>query len=124
METTTCEYTLWNLLPNIRYEIAWNMVNNFGLTQKEAAAKLEITPAAVCMYLSGKCGKWHIKNKNILKEIQVSAENIIKNENNDLVKETCRVCKIVRDDGLLPIPIQKAKSKKSFYEIEGGKKCP
>jgi predicted transcriptional regulator len=110
MRTTTCEYILWNLLPTIRYEIAWNMVNIFGLTQRETAAKLEITPAAVCMYLSGKRGKCHINNKNILKELQVSAENIIKNEKNDLVKETCRVCKIVRDNGLIPISNSKTNS--------------
>jgi predicted transcriptional regulator len=110
MKTTTCEHILWNLLPSIRYEIARNMVNNFGLTQKETAVKLEITPAAVCMYLSGKRGQYNIKNESILKEIQCSAENIIKDEKHDLIKETCRICKIVRANGLLPISNSKRQS--------------
>ena len=101
MKRTTCEYILWNLLPVIRHEIARSMVNDFGLNQKEAAAKLEISPAAVCMYLSEKRGKSNIKNESFLKEIKSSAENIIKDENIDLIEETCRLCKIINPRGLL-----------------------
>ncbi len=73
MKRTHCEYVLWNLLPAVRNEIARSMVNNFGLTQKEAAAKLEITPAAVSMYLSDKRGNIKIRDKKIINEIKVSA---------------------------------------------------
>jgi predicted transcriptional regulator len=96
MKTTTCEYILWNLLPSIRFEIARSMVDTFGLSQKETASKLDITPAAVCMYLSGKRGKYYINDEAILKEILISAKNIIKDENRDLISETCRICKIAR----------------------------
>ena len=65
MKRTPCEYLLWNLLPAIRNEIARSMINDFGLTQKEAAAKLEITPAAVCMYLSNKRGNIKIREKKL-----------------------------------------------------------
>jgi predicted transcriptional regulator len=102
MKRVPCEYILWNLLPAVRNEIARSMVNNFGLNQKEAAAKLEITPAAVCMYLSDKRGNIKIRDKKIINEIQVSAENIIKNENIDLIKETCRLCKIIKSKKLSP----------------------
>jgi predicted transcriptional regulator len=78
------------------------MINDFGLNQKEAAAKLGITPAAVCMYLSEKRGKSNIKDETILKEIKKSAENIIKDENIDLIEETCRLCKIIKSKGLFP----------------------
>jgi predicted transcriptional regulator len=102
MKRTPCEYLLWNLLPAIRSEIARSMVNDFGLNQKEAAEKLEIQPAAVCMYLSDKRGKSNINDKSFLKEIKISAEKIIKNQNTDIVNETCRLCKIIRSKGLFP----------------------
>lgn len=102
MKRTPCEYLLWNLLPAIRSEIARSMVNDFGLNQKEAAEKLEIQPAAVCMYLSDKRGKSDINNESFLKEIKISAEKIIKNRNTDIVNETCRLCKIIRSKGLFP----------------------
>ena len=102
MKRTPCEYVLWNLLPSVRHEIAISMINDFGLNQKEAAAKLGITPAAVCMYLSEKRGKSNIKDETILKEIKKSAENIIKDENIDPIEETCRLCKIIKSKGLFP----------------------
>ena len=48
MKRTTCEYIIWNGLPVIRKEIAVSMINDYGLSQKETAGKLDITPAAVC----------------------------------------------------------------------------
>jgi predicted transcriptional regulator len=101
MKRTPCEYLLWNLLPSIRSGIARSMVNDFGLTQKEAAVKLEIQPAAVCMYMADKRGKSNIKNKEILKEIRNSAEKIIKNEDTDIVVETCRLCKLIKSKKML-----------------------
>jgi len=102
MKKAPCEYVIWNLLPAVRNEITRSMVNDFGLNQKEAAAKLEITPASVCMYLSEKRGKSNIGNESILKEIKISAESIIKDENIDLIGETCRLCKIIKSKGLFP----------------------
>jgi len=102
MKRTPCEYLLWNLLPAIRSEIARCMVNDFGLIQKEAAEKLEIQPAAVCMYLSDKRGKSNFKNKILLDEIKVSAKNIIEDEKKDIVIETCRLCKLMKSKGLFP----------------------
>ena len=102
MKRTPCEYLLWNLLPSIRSEIARSMVNNFGLSQKEAAEKLEIQPAAVCMYLSDKRGKSNFKNKILLDEIKISAKNIIEDEKKDIVIETCRLCKLIKSKGLFP----------------------
>jgi len=43
------------------------MINDFGLNQKEAADKLNLTPAAVCQYLSRKRGKISITEEEILK---------------------------------------------------------
>ena len=99
MRRTTCEYMMWNGLPVIRKEIAESMINDYGLSQKEAAEKLGITPAAVCQYISKKRGKIEISDKKVLKEIKASAENIIENGDSSVLSETCRICKIVRASG-------------------------
>ena len=98
MRRTTCEYMMWNGLPVIRREIAESMIHDFGLTQKEAAEKLGVTPAAVCQYLSKKRGKITIEDKVILEEIHVSAKRIISNGNGSVIHETCRICKILRSN--------------------------
>ena len=73
MQRTTCEYMMWNGLPVIRKEIALSMINSFGLSQKEAAEKMNLTPAAVCQYLARKRGKVKIIDVEILTEINITA---------------------------------------------------
>ena len=98
MKRTTCEYMMWNGLPVIRKEIAEAMINEFGLSQKETAEKLGITPAAVCQYVSRKRGRFDISDNHVLKEIKTSAKRIIENGNDDVIPETCRICKILRSE--------------------------
>ena len=100
MKSTPCEFMKWNGLPVIRREIAESMINKFGLSQKDAALKLGLTPAAVCQYVSKKRGKIKIIDEKILEEIDKSAKIIIKNGSNSTVSETCRICKIMREEGL------------------------
>jgi predicted transcriptional regulator len=102
MKRTPCEYILWNGLPVIRKEIAESMISNFGLNQKEAAEKLGMTPAAVCQYLSKKRGNTAIENEELLKEITLSAERIISQEEVDVIEETCRICKLFMEKGVFP----------------------
>jgi predicted transcriptional regulator len=87
---------MWNGLPVIRKEIAESMITDFGLSQKETAEKLGITPAAVCQYLSKKRGRSNIADELILNEIKISAKNIINNGNHCIIPETCRICKLIR----------------------------
>lgn len=96
MKRTTCEYMMWNGLPAIRKEIAESMIDDFGLSQKETAERLGITPAAVCQYISRKRGRVDISDKVVLKEIRVSAKTIIENRDSSVLLETCRICKILR----------------------------
>lgn len=96
MKRTTCEYMMWNGLPAIRKEIAESMIDDFGLSQKETAQKLGITPAAVCQYVSRKRGRIEISDRTVLKEIRVSAKTIVENGDGALIVETCRICKILR----------------------------
>jgi predicted transcriptional regulator len=102
MKRTPCEYVMWNGLPVIRKEIAESMITNFGLNQKEAAEKLGITPAAVCQYLSNKRGKITIEDEDLLKEIDISAERILNKTDANVVEETCRICRLLMQKGLLP----------------------
>jgi len=100
MQKTPCEYMLWLGLPIIRKEIVNTMIENFGLTQKEAAEKLGITPSAVSQYKSRKRGKISITNNDILVEIYISAEKIIKHGESIVPKEICKICKILRKNNI------------------------
>jgi predicted transcriptional regulator len=102
MKRTLCEFIFWNVIPTIRREIAKSMVKDFGLTQRDAAKKLGITPAAVSLYISDKRGIIEIADSNIKDEIRTSAEDIIKNNNKSLTEETCRICKIIREKKIFP----------------------
>ena len=101
MKRTPCEYIIWHKLPIIRKEIALRMINNYGLSQKETAEKLGISYAAISQYLSGKRGNIIVTDKQLTKEINLSAKRIIQLGDNALVSETCRLCKIFGSKKLL-----------------------
>jgi predicted transcriptional regulator len=96
MRRTPCEYMLWNGIPTIRKELAETMIKQYGLSQRQIAEKLGLTPSAVCQYLSKKRGKTDIFDETITQEITISAERIIKNDGTDVVIETCRICRLVQ----------------------------
>jgi predicted transcriptional regulator len=100
MNRTPCEFMMWNGLPVIRKEIAFSMINNFGLNQKETAKKLGVTPAAISQYLSKKRGKIKIIDEMVLQEINNSANEIIQNGGNSIISETCKICRIIRSKGI------------------------
>ncbi len=96
MEKLPCEYVVWNVLPSIRKEFAKSLINIFNFNQKQIAEKLNLTPAAISQYLSDKRGFVDIKDKNILHEIDKSAKIIVENENSKLIRETCRICNLLK----------------------------
>ena len=91
----------WQGLPIIRKELVITMINNFGLSQKEVAEKLGVTPSAVSQYISRKRGNINIINDNILLEINISAERIIKYGESVVLEEICKICKILRKNNIL-----------------------
>lgn len=101
MLKTPCEAMHWQGLPIIRKELIRCMINNYGLNQKMAADKLGVTPAAVSQYLADKRGKINISNSEILIEINYSAEKIINKGSSAVSIEMCRICKILRKNGIL-----------------------
>ena len=89
MKRTTCEYMMWNGLPVIRKGIAESMIHDFGLSQKETAFRLGVTPAAVCQYISKKRGKVEISNEkafnhffvdNMPEAVKIAYQNTQKNK--------------------------------------------
>ena len=112
MMQAPCEYMMWNGLPVIRKEIAESMINDFGLSQKETAQKLNMTPAAICQYVSKKRGNIEIIDEEILTEIKISAERIIEKEEVVLIPETCRICSLLRTKDILPFTCNSCKPPK------------
>lgn len=96
MQRTPCEYMLWNGIPAIRKELAQTLIKQFGLSQRETAEILGLTPAAICQYLSKKRGKNDTFDQIIIKEITISAERIVKNNGSDVIIETCRICRLLQ----------------------------
>ena len=90
MKKTPCEYIIWHGLPVIRKEIAASLV--YG-----------ITPAAVSQYLSKKRGKLSITNEIVIQEIHSSVERIIERGASIVIIETCRLCKLIKQNGGLPM---------------------
>jgi predicted transcriptional regulator len=95
MKQIPCEYIVWRGLPIIRKGLIKSMINDHGLSQGESAKKLNLTPAAVSHYLSGKRGKMNITDKEIIKEFNSSAERIIKEGDDILVSEICKLCRFL-----------------------------
>ena len=96
---------MWNGIPAIRKELAEVLIKEFGLSQREAAEKLGLTPAAICQYLSKKRAKSDNFDKTIIQEISISAQRIMKNDGTDVIIETCRICQLVQKKQIVPVDL-------------------
>jgi len=105
MQRTPCEYMIWNGVPAIRKELAERLIKQFGLSQREAAEKLGLTPAAICQYLSKKRGNTDVFDETIIQEITISAQRILNNDGTDAIIETCRICRLVQKKQTTPTNI-------------------
>jgi predicted transcriptional regulator len=102
MQKAPCEHMLWNGIPAIRKELAEILIKEFGLSQRETAEILGLTPSAICQYLSHKRAKNDIIDKTIIKEITISAKRILQN-NDIIIVETCRLCQLVQKSKDFPV---------------------
>lgn len=96
MEKLPCEYVVWNVLPSIKKELAKSINKIFNFNQKKIAKILNLTPSAISQYLSNKRGFFEITDKNILLEIDKSAKIIVENGKSKLIRETCRICNLLK----------------------------
>ena len=77
---------------------------------EESAKKLGLTPAAICQYISKKRGRIKINNENIIREITASAKYIIHHGENSVIKETCRICRLMKTEGIFSFFCNKCKN--------------
>ncbi len=76
---TRQEIEVWEILPAIRREYARSIVGA-GLSQRKAAEILNVTDACISQYLKSKRGSLVNFPRSVLKEINRSAEMIIKDK--------------------------------------------
>jgi uncharacterized protein len=100
------EIEVWYIIPAIRRELAKVIVKDYGLSQKECAAVLGITEAAVSQYLKLKRAKEVTFGKKTIVEIKKAAKRIIDEKElrmeeiyklTSMVKVTKLLCDIHRD---------------------------
>ena len=91
------EIDLYYLIPALKRELAFALLKR-NLKQKEIAKLLNSTEAAISQYLKGKRGNI-VDMRKIRKEIERSAENIVKKKSN-LVREITKLVKIASKKGI------------------------
>ncbi len=93
-----CEKAVWYYLPQIRADLAKELVKT-GMTQSRAAKLLGVTPAAVSQYLHKKRGGQNIKSRTYRQEIKAAVEKICAGAaENELHGIVCRCCQILTKD--------------------------
>jgi len=108
MIETPCEQYRYILLPNIRKELANCLIEIFKLSQRQAAIKLGITPAAVCQYRKKKRGGDVIFSQKLMMEFVSSANRINTHGETVVQKELCRLCnKVKREKAIDKIQYKK-----------------
>ena len=96
-----CEIIVWKLLPVLRKELAKEM-KQLGVSQKEIAQRLGVTPAAVSQYIKAKRGKDLALNDVFRAEIKTSAKRLAeKSDSSIIIRELCTLCKNARPHRIL-----------------------
>jgi uncharacterized protein len=96
MQRTPCEQLQYNLLPNLRKELANCLIEVFKLSQKNAAEKMGLTPAAISQYKHKKRAGNSSFPQEIMMEIVASANKINLSGDSIVNEELCRLCCLVR----------------------------
>ncbi len=97
-----CEEVVWEILPGIRATIAQELVKR-GVSQREISKLMNITPAAVSQYVSGKRGYSIVFRDDIRYEISRLAEDLMNGGVEDLTARICEICKRARGQELCPL---------------------
>ncbi len=110
MVKVLCEKVIWTVLPVIRKEFSLSLMKNYDLNQKQIAEILDLTPAAICQYLSNKRGYLELQDEEVFHEIENSAKRIFEEGTKQVGIETCKICRLLH-------------SKKIFEELEHFLEC-
>ncbi len=93
-----CEKAVWYYLPQIRADLAIELVKT-GLTQSQAAKKLGVTPAAVSQYIHKKRGMQSFKSKSYRKEIEMAVKKICEEASKEeLLSFVCNCCHLLQKE--------------------------
>ena len=93
-----CEKAVWYHLPQIRADLAIELVKT-GMTQSEAAKKLGVTPAAVSQYIHKKRGQQTPKSRIYRQEIKSAVKKICNEaSSDDLRTMVCNCCHMLQKD--------------------------
>ncbi|NTW54663.1 MAG: Fis family transcriptional regulator [Chlorobaculum sp.] len=93
-----CEKAVWYYLPQIRADLAKELVRT-GMTQSSAAKALGVTPAAVSQYLHKKRGGQNIKSRVYKQEIRSAVDKIREGATGpELYSFVCKCCQILKKD--------------------------
>jgi predicted transcriptional regulator len=101
-----CQEVVWDLLPAIRAALAAALVRR-GHSQLQAARLLDMAPAAISQYLSGKRGYRIEFDDDIKAEIERAADEIANGNATDVPARLCAICRSLREraavaDGIRP----------------------
>ncbi len=86
-----CEIIVNYILPSVRAQLSKELVQ-LGNSQRKVSKILEITPAAVSQYISGKRGYALNFDDDSLDILKKMAKEIHGNGDVDIGKEVCNVC--------------------------------
>lgn len=92
-------------IPAIRYMAAKNLIENHGLTQKEAAAKLQVTQAAISNYIRRtRAVMVNLdNNQSIIDSVDGLVKMLLKDDPNqpEVVEKITDICDYMRRNRLL-----------------------
>ena len=93
------EVEVWFILPALRKKLCLKLIKK-GLSQKDVAQIMNSTDASVSQYVKHKRASEKLFSRELDKEIEKSAQRIIKDEEN-LNDEIMRLNEIVKEEGLI-----------------------
>lgn len=84
------------IIPAIRGKLAHVLVEEKGVSQKQAARLLGLTEAAISQYAHGKRGSEVVFSESVMDEVRESADTIIreKGSRSRVVAEIYRICRL------------------------------
>jgi len=94
------EIEVWYTLPAIRRELSKAFIGKHKLNQKEVAAIMGVTEAAVSQYLKSKRASAVNFDRVVLKRIHDSAKNIVRNKES-YMKEINGICNLIKENQIL-----------------------
>lgn len=101
-----CEVFVNDVLPAVRAILARDLVEEHGLTQREAARRLDMTQPAVSQYknkLRGRQLKKIENSKSVSNKIDSLIEDVAKQriEMEDYDHRFCEICQAAKEDSIL-----------------------